>query len=136
MLQWPHSGFHVHAGVGVPEDDRAFALRLARYCARAPVALERMSYEAESERVTYRSDKAAGPTAGTETVDPLEFLARLVTPIPDKGQVMQRYYGWYASRTRGARRRQGREPSRTEAAVAIVEPADLFERGDGYLSGA
>jgi hypothetical protein len=33
MLQWPHSGFHVHAGVGVPGDDRAFALRLARYCA-------------------------------------------------------------------------------------------------------
>ena len=29
MLQWPHSGFHVHAGVGVPGDDRAFALRLA-----------------------------------------------------------------------------------------------------------
>lgn len=24
MLQWPHSGFHVHAGVGVPEDERAF----------------------------------------------------------------------------------------------------------------
>ena len=39
MLQWPHSGFQVHPGVGVPEDDRAFALRLARYCARAPVAL-------------------------------------------------------------------------------------------------
>jgi hypothetical protein len=36
MLQWPHSGFQVHAGVGVPEDDRAFALRLARYCARNP----------------------------------------------------------------------------------------------------
>ncbi len=27
MLQWPHSGFHVHAGVGVPAGDRAFALR-------------------------------------------------------------------------------------------------------------
>jgi hypothetical protein len=30
ILQWPHSGFRVHTGVGVPEDDRAFALRLAR----------------------------------------------------------------------------------------------------------
>ncbi|MSR02919.1 MAG: hypothetical protein EXR94_09330 [Gemmatimonadetes bacterium] len=52
MLQWPHSGFHVHAGVGVPEDDRAFALRLARYCARNPIA-----------------------------VDPLEFLARVAVPV-------------------------------------------------------
>jgi len=25
--------------------------------------------------VTYRSDKSDGPTAGTETVDPLELLA-------------------------------------------------------------
>lgn len=32
-----------------------------------------------------------GPTVGTTTVDPLEFLARLVTHIPDPGQVMQRY---------------------------------------------
>lgn len=79
MLQWPHSDFQVHTGVGVPEDDLAFALRLARYCARNPVALERMPYDPVIEQVTYRSDKAEGPTAGTERVDPLEFLARLVT---------------------------------------------------------
>ena len=126
MLQWPHSGFHVHAGVGVPGDDRAFALRLARYCARNPVALERMTYDAEVEQVTYRSDKAEGPTAGTATVDPLEFLARLVTHIPEPGQVMQRYYGWYASRTRGARRRQASDAA--EAPVAIVEPVDWSRR--------
>ncbi len=33
MLAWPHSGFHVHTPVWLPEDDRAFATRLARYCA-------------------------------------------------------------------------------------------------------
>ena len=43
MLTWPHSGFHVHTAVWVPEDDRAFATRLARYCARNPVALERLN---------------------------------------------------------------------------------------------
>ena len=37
MLTWPHSGFHVHTAVWVSEDDRAFATRLARYCARNPV---------------------------------------------------------------------------------------------------
>jgi len=99
-----------------------FALRLARYCARAPVSLERMSFDPALEQVTYRSDKADGPTAGTATVDPLEFLARVVTHIPDPGQVMQRYYGWYASRTRGARRRQS--PDAAEAPVAIVEPVN------------
>ena len=41
MLTCPHSGFHVHTAVWVPEDDRAFATRLARYCAQNPIALER-----------------------------------------------------------------------------------------------
>jgi len=92
MLEWPHSGFHVHDSVLVPEEDTNFAMRLARYCARNPVALERMEYSGARGRVSYRSDKIEGPTAGTEKIDPLEFLARIVTHIPDKGQVMTRYY--------------------------------------------
>ena len=71
MLAWPHSGFHVHTAVWVPEDDRAFAKRRARYCARNPVALERLTYDRAAKAVTYRSDKSEGPTAGTETADPL-----------------------------------------------------------------
>ena len=64
MLTWPHSGFHVHTAVWVPEDDRAFATRLARYCARNPVALERLTYDRAAKAVTYRSDKADGPDGG------------------------------------------------------------------------
>ncbi len=79
----PHSRFHVHTAVWVPEDDRAFATRLARYCARNPVALERLTYDRTAKAVTYRSDKSEGPTAGTETTDPLEFLARVLVHIPD-----------------------------------------------------
>ena len=63
MLAWPHSGFHVHDAVLVPDGDVAFALRLARYCARNPVALERLEYDASERQVRYRSDKADGPTA-------------------------------------------------------------------------
>jgi hypothetical protein len=103
MLTWPHSGFHVHTAVWVPEDDRAFATRLARYCARNPVALERLTYDRAAHAVTYRSDTSEGPTAGTETVDPLEFLARVLVHIPDKGHVTTRYYGWYENRPRGMR---------------------------------
>ena len=87
------------------EDDRPFALRLARYCARNPLALDRLTYEPATEQLTYRSDKADGPTAGTAAQYPFEFLARLLTRIADPGQVMTRHYGWYASRTRGTRAR-------------------------------
>jgi hypothetical protein len=59
-----------------------------------------MTDDAVLDQVTYGSDKADEPTASTATVGPLEFLARLVTHIPEPGQVMQRYYGWYASRAR------------------------------------
>jgi len=71
MLTWPHSGFHVHTAVWVSEDDGALATRLARYCARNPVALERLTYDRSTKAVTYRSDTSDGPTAGGETVDPL-----------------------------------------------------------------
>jgi hypothetical protein len=102
----------------VPEDDRAFATRLARYCARNPVALERMTYDRAAKAVTYRSDKADGPTAGTETADPLEFLARVLVHIPDKGHVTTRYDGWYANRPRGMRDKAA--PAAADGPLAIV----------------
>jgi len=64
MLDWLHSGFSVHDGVWLDEDDAAAHERLARYCARCPVSLERLDYDRESGTVTYTSDKSDGPTAG------------------------------------------------------------------------
>ncbi len=50
FVSWP-----VHdTAVWVPEDDRAFATRLARYCARNPVALERLTYDRTAKHVTTR----------------------------------------------------------------------------------
>jgi len=45
--------------------------------------------------------KGEDTRTGSETVDPLESLARVLSHIPDKGQVMQRHHGWYANRPRG-----------------------------------
>ena len=68
------------------------------------MALGRLAYQADTGTVTYQSDKASGPTTGAETVDALAFLARVVSHIPNTGQVLQRSSGWYANRTRGSRR--------------------------------
>ena len=68
--------------------------------------------------MTDRSDKSEGPTAGTETADPLEFLARVLVHIPAKGHVTTRYDGCYANRPRGMRRRA--EPAAAGAPSAIV----------------
>jgi len=64
-----------------------------------------MEYNEQNASVTYHSDKPTGPTAGSETTDALEILARLTSHIPNNVQVLQRYYGHYASRLRGMGRK-------------------------------
>jgi hypothetical protein len=127
MLNWPHSGFHVHDAVWAAADDKEFTVRLARYCARNPIALGRMEYDEQHSAVTYHSDKPAGPTAGSETTDALEFLARLTSHIPNKGQVLQRYYGFYSSRQRGKRRKANGDAVEEPLAMVDPEPEALRE---------
>ena len=61
---------------------------------RPVLALERLTFLEPEGKVGYRSgEKGAAP----ETMDYLEFIARVTSHIPDKGQVMVRYYGLYAN---------------------------------------
>jgi hypothetical protein len=87
------------------------------------VSLERLEYDAQTGTVEYTSDKDDGPTAGRYTFEPTAFIARLVAHIPEKGQALQRYYGYYANRTRGERRK---------VPAGVVEPID----GDNAMGGA
>ena len=57
-----------------------------------------------------------------ETVDPLEFLARVLTPSPDTGQVTTRYDGWYATRPRGMRRQAEAGDMGTAAPIVPARP--------------
>jgi hypothetical protein len=86
-----------------------------------------MEYDERQSAVTYHSDKPTGPTAGSETVDALEFLARVVSHIPNKGQVLQRYYGWYASRVRGMRRKATEAGEEQPVVCVDPEPEVLSE---------
>ena len=85
-----------------------------------------------TEQLTYRSDKVDGSAAGTAALDRLEFLARLLTHISDPGQVMTRYYGWYASRTPGMRQRQAAGGAAVEEDVAITDPVNWSLRAARY----
>jgi len=44
-------------------------------------------------------------------MDYLEFIARVTSHIPDKGQVMVRYYGLYSNAHRGKLHKAGAQPS-------------------------
>ena len=68
LLSWRHSGFSVHNTVTVPSDDRDDLERLARTLLRAPISLERLSFDAASDQVAYARRPGRGhepgPTAG------------------------------------------------------------------------
>jgi hypothetical protein len=42
-----------------------------------------------------------------KTFDALDWLAQLVTHIPNKGEQMVRYYGYYSNKSRGMRKKAG-----------------------------
>ena len=50
-----------------------------------------------------------GANRNFEIFDPLDCLAAVTSHIPNRGEHLVRYYGYYSSVQRGRRRRQGRE---------------------------
>lgn len=73
-------GFDIHGAVRVPASDREGRDRLLRYCARAPLSLERFAVLPDG-RIAYRIKAPRGKqTHGVVT--PLQFLARLCALIP------------------------------------------------------
>jgi hypothetical protein len=77
---------------------------------RPVLALERLTFLEPEGKVGYRwgSD---GAGQETEVMDYLEFIARVTSHIPDKGQVMVRYYGLYANAHRGKVKKASLSPS-------------------------
>ena len=54
-------------------------------------------------KVIYQSKDATS----TKTFDALDWLAQLVTHIPNKGEQMVRYYAFYSNKSRGLRKKAG-----------------------------
>jgi hypothetical protein len=87
-------------------DDREQLVATARYGARAPLALSRLTYDREKELVFYTYNNPYDHVEYTEKVTPHELIARLVTHIPDPWEQTTRYFGWYSNRTRGVRKKR------------------------------
>jgi hypothetical protein len=96
LLSWRHTGFSVHSLVRAKT--KIETARVGKYMIRSLLALERLTFLEPEGKVGYRYGENS---AGQETMDYLEFIARVTSHIPDKGQVMVRYYGLYANAHRG-----------------------------------
>ena len=92
---------------------------------RPILSLRRLSLDEAQGQVIYQYGKHSGET---EHMDYLEFVARVTSHIPDKGQVMVRYYGLYANAHRGKMRKTGHDPLHP----SIIEDEALFVPSKGW----
>ena len=107
MISWYHSGFNIYCGNVIYPFDQEGLERLAQYIIRAPISQERMTYVRASEsfdgvaRVIYKA-KDGGTT---KTFMATDWLAHLIIHLPNKGEQMVRYYGYYSNKVRGMRKK-------------------------------
>ncbi len=126
FLSWRHSGFHVDAGEApLAADDAPGRQRLAEYLLRAPLSLEKMSWNATTRTVLYRSARSWHTKRNSEIFSGPDFIAALSEHIPDKYAQTIRYYGRYSNKSRGQRARAAarRGPNNPEQPVTIIPAA-------------
>jgi hypothetical protein len=95
--KWRHTGFNVFFGPRIlPRQEKSMET-LARYIIRASFSQQRMNYHRETGQVEYRSKDGKE----TKVLDALEWLAAMCSHVPNKGEQMARYYGFYSNVARG-----------------------------------
>jgi hypothetical protein len=92
MASWDHGGgFSLDASIRVKGPDRAGLERLLRYCARPPVALERLEQLGE-DALIYRFDQPPPDGRTQLRLTPLQLIERLAALIPPPRLHRHRYH--------------------------------------------
>jgi hypothetical protein len=117
ILSWRHTGFSVHSRVRAKT--KSETERVGKYMIRPVLALERLSFLEPEGKVGYRYGQ---DRAEQEMMDYLKFIARVTSHIPDKGQVLVRYYGLYANAHRGKVRKASISPLVLRMAEEELKP--------------
>lgn len=91
LSTWRHSGFHVFGGNRILPKEETVMENLARYIIRAFFSRERMQYIDKKGMVIY----PAKDNKERKIFDALEWLAAMCSHVPNRGEQMVRYYGYY-----------------------------------------
>lgn len=97
ISSWAHSGFAIYCGDRIYPKEARSTENMARYIMRTSFSQERMKYYPDEAKVTYQS-KYGGEV---KEFSSLEWMAALVSHVPDRGGQTVRYLGYYSNATRG-----------------------------------
>ena len=127
IRSWRHSGFGVYVGEEIGPGERQALEHVARYLLRAPISLERLWYNPEAGTVTIRP--LAGEGEKPVVLGAHEFIADLITHVPDVQERQVVYYGIYANASRlGQAHRRRAGGSESSVWIADLEEPTPFER--------
>ena len=100
--------------------------KLAGYMLRAPMSLQKMTYDAATGTAIYRSKMHAGLKRNFQVMPGAEWLELLCKHIPDRYEHLVRYVGWYSNRARGERAKKAPLPAGFTLPSPGEEPATEF----------
>jgi hypothetical protein len=103
LLSWKHSGFNIDNGGEeiIAPHDTAGRERLAQYLLRHPFSLQKITWNATSKTVIYRSKRHHNIKRNFQIFKAPDFIAAAIDHLPPKGQQTVRYYGVYSNKSRG-----------------------------------
>jgi hypothetical protein len=87
--------FNIHAGVSIGAGCPEARERLLRYCARAPLSLERL-HILDDGRIAYNVRHHHGKQGQVRVMTPMQFMARLAALIPPPRHPLVRFHGVFA----------------------------------------
>jgi hypothetical protein len=110
LTSFRHSGFSVDASPTVWPQDTQGLERLCRYLLRCPVSLSRIHWTPGSKTLFYESKSSHDDSLFShpqgETLDIFEFIARVLTQIPEPRAHGAHYFGAYSSKARTYRKKR------------------------------
>jgi hypothetical protein len=123
LLSWVHPGFSVYAGPPVDAAEIASIESQARYITRPVLAMDALEKLGDGRLVL---ETPPDPRTGASSIelDPLEWIHRITSHIPDPGRHCQRFYGAYSNRGRISIAAREDETARLPAAVPERDNSD------------
>ena len=92
LLDWHYHGFNIDQGeAAIGAYDGKALERFAQYFLRAPISLQKMSWNEQNKTFLYRSARSCRTNCNFELFSGPDFVATLYEHVPPKGFQILRY---------------------------------------------